>query len=170
MRPKQLTNATSKASQGALTAKKRLLSLLQRIDHSVRIVASFDAHNGELDRLLKRRKGIIQALERLGRLVSKVIVSHNQRCPHCRQHSVTIRIQRGHVVSGKAVCEHCGFRVECAKLQNSIIAKCPQCGSEATIAQGRREDGLVFFAFACNRCAWVSDDNWTVAAFALLAH
>ena len=106
----------------------------------------------------------------LGRLVSEVIVSLNQRCPHCRQQSVYIRIQRGQVVSVKAVCERCDFRVEVARLTNGIIAKCPQCGGVATISQGRREDGSVFFAFACDRCAWVSDDTWTMAAFVLLSH
>jgi len=106
----------------------------------------------------------------LGRLVSEVIVSRNQRCPHCRQQSVNLRLQRSRVISGKAVCEHCGFRVECAKLPNGIISKCPECGGIATIAQGKRDDGSIFFAFACNRCNWVSDDTWTIAAFALLSH
>jgi len=170
MQPKQSVNATSKVSQGAVAAQKRLLSLLQRIDQSARIVASFDAHNGELDRLLERRKGIIQALERLDRLVSKVVVSLYQRCPYCRQHSVNIRLQLGRVVSAKATCERCNFRVEVARLTNGIIAKCPNCGGVATIAQGKRDDGSIFFAFACNRCNWVSDNQWTMAAFVLLSH
>ena len=170
MRHTQLTNATIKVSQGVVAAQKRLLSLLQRIDQSVRIVASFGERNGELNRLLERRKGIVKALERLNRLVSKVIVSLNQRCPQCRHHSVNIRLQLGRVVSGKAVCEHCDFRVEVARLKNGIIAKCPECDGVATIAQGKRDDGSIFFAFACNRCNWVSDDQWTVAAFALLSH
>ena len=106
----------------------------------------------------------------LGRLVSEVIVLLNQRCPYCCQHSVNLRLQRGQVVSAKAVCEHCGFRVEVAKLKNGIIAKCPECDGVATIAQGKRDDGSVFFAFACDRCEWVSDDKWTIAAFALLSH
>jgi len=106
----------------------------------------------------------------LGRFVSEVIVSLNQRCPHCRMRSVYIRLQLGRVVSAKATCERCDFRVEVARLTNGIIAKCPKCGGVATIAQGRREDGSVFFAFACDRCGWVSDDNWTMVAFVLMAH
>jgi len=70
----------------------------------------------------------------------------------------------------KRVCDYCGFRVEAARLKNGIIAKCPKCNGVATIAQGKREDGSVFFAFACNRCNWVADDHWTMAAFVLLPH
>jgi len=167
MQTRKHISATDRVSQGALAAQKRLLSLLWRIDHSAQLVASF-GNNAELDRLLQRRKGVIEALKRLDKLVTKVIVSHNLRCPQCRQHSVTIRLQRGRVVSGKAVCEHCGFRVEAARLKNGVVAKCPHCGGVATISLGKREDGSVFFGFACNRCSWVSDDTWTMAAFALL--
>jgi Zn-finger nucleic acid-binding protein len=163
-------SATDRISQGALAAQKRLLSLLRRIDQSAQVIASFGNSNGELDRLYQRRKGIVEALKRLDKLVTKVFVSRNLRCPQCRHQSVTIWLQRGRVVSGKAVCEHCGFRVEVARLRNGVIAKCPQCNGVATIAQGKREDGSVFFAFACNRCDWVSDDNWTMAAFVLLPH
>ena len=163
-------NATDRVSQGALAAQKRLLALLQRIDQSAKVIASFGSQNGELDRLYQRRKGIIEALRRLDKLVTKISVHHNLCCPQCRRYSVTIWLQRGRIVSGKAVCEHCNFRVEAARLKNGFIAKCPRCAGVATIAQGRREDGSVFFAFACNRCSWVSDDNWTMAAFVLLAH
>ena len=163
-------SATDRISQGALTAQRRLLSLLRRIDRSAQIVASMGNSNGELDRLYQRRKGIVEALKRLDKLVTKIFVSRDLRCPQCCHHSVAIRLQRGRVVSGKAVCEHCGFRVETARLKNGIIGKCPQCNGVVTIAQGRREDGSVFFAFACNRCDWVSDDNWTMAAFVLLPH
>jgi len=162
-------SATDRVSQGALAAQKRLLSLLRRIDHSAKVVASFGNPNGELDRLLQRRKGVVEALRRLDRLVTKVTVHHNLRCPQCHQHSVTIRLQRGRIVSGKAVCEHCGFRVQVARLRNGLVACCPKCNGVATIAQGKREDGSVFFAFSC-RCGWVSDDQWTMAAFALLPH
>ncbi|MEZ8219406.1 hypothetical protein B0813_002943 [Candidatus Fervidibacteria bacterium JGI MDM2 SSWTFF-3-K9] len=162
-------SATDRVSQGALSAQQRLLSLLRRIDHSAQLVASFGNHNGELDRLYERRKGVIEALKRLDKLVTKVIVSYNLRCPQCRHHSVTIRLQRGRIVSGKAVCEHCGFRVQVARLRNGLVACCPKCNGVATIAQGKREDGSVFFGFAC-RCGWVSDDTWTMAAFALLPH
>jgi predicted Zn-ribbon and HTH transcriptional regulator len=163
-------SATDRVSQGALAAQKRLLALLRRIDQSAQIVASMGNSNGELDRLYQRRKGIVEALKRLDKLVTKIFVSHSLRCPQCRHQSVTIHLQRGRVVSGKAVCEHCGFRVEAARLKNGIIAKCPKCNGVATIAQGKREDGSVFFAFACNRCNWVADDNWTMAAFVLLPH
>jgi endogenous inhibitor of DNA gyrase (YacG/DUF329 family)/predicted RNA-binding Zn-ribbon protein involved in translation (DUF1610 family) len=166
---KQLS-ATDRVSQGALAAQKRLLALLRRIDRSAQVIASFGNSNGELDRLYQRRKGIVEALKRLDKLVTKVFVSRNLRCPQCCHHSVTIHLQRGRVVSGKAVCDHCGFRVEAARLKNGIIAKCPQCSGVATIAQGKREDGSVFFAFACNRCNWVADDHWTMAAFVLLPH
>ncbi len=169
MTTKQIS-ATDKVSQGALRAQQRLLSLLRRIDNSAKVVASFGNSNGELDKLFERRKGVIEALKRLDRLVTKIIVSHNLRCPQCRHHSVIIRIQRGRVISGKAVCEHCGFRAEAARLKNGIIAKCPKCGGVAAIAQGKREDGSIFFAFACNRCNWVADDRWTMAAFSLLPH
>jgi len=163
-------SATDKVSQGALTAQKRLLSLLRRIDRSAQIVASMGNSNGELDRLYQRRKGIVEALKRLDRLVTKTFVSYNLRCPQCSHHSVTIRLQRGRVVSGKAVCEHCNFRVEVARLRNGFVGKCPKCNGVAVIAQGKREDGSVFFAFACNRCDWVADDHWTMAAFVLLPH
>jgi len=162
-------SATDKVSQGALAAQQRLLALLRRIDHSAKVVAFFGNSNGELDQLLKRRKGVIEALKRLDKLVTKVTVHHNLRCPQCRHHSVIIHLQRGRIVSGKAVCEHCGFRVQVARLRNGLVACCPKCNGVATIAQGKRE-GLVFFAFACNRCGWVSDDTWTMAAFALLQH
>ena len=170
MQTQKHISATDRVSQGALAAQKRLLSLLRRIDHSAKVVASFGNHNGELDRLSQRRKGVIEALKRLDKLVTKVIVSHNLRCPQCRQHSVTVRLQRGRIVSGKAVCEHCGFRVQVARLRNGLVACCPKCNGVATIAQGKREDGSIFFAFACNRCNWISDDHWTMAAFALLQH
>ena len=163
-------NATDRVSQGALSAQRRLLSLLQRIDQSAKVIASFGNSNGELDRLYQRRKGVIEALLRLDKLVTKIIVSHNLCCPQCRHHSVTVRLQRGRVVSGKATCEHCGFRVQVARLRNGLVACCPKCNGVATIAQGKREDGSVFFAFACNRCSWVADDVWTMAAFALLPH
>jgi len=163
-------SATDRVSQGALAAQKRLLSLLRRIDQSAQIVASMGNSNGELDCLYQRRKGIVKALKRLDRLVTQILVSHNLRCPQCCHQSVTIYLQRGRVISGKATCDHCGFRVEAARLKNGIIAKCPRCGGVATIAQGKREDGSVFFAFACNRCDWVADDNWTMAAFTLLPH
>jgi predicted RNA-binding Zn-ribbon protein involved in translation (DUF1610 family) len=169
MTQKQIS-ATDRISQGALVARKRLLSLLRRIDRSAQVIASFGNSNGELDRLYQRRKGIVEALKRLDKLVTKIFVSHNLRCPQCRHHSVIIHLQRGRVVSSKAVCEHCGFRVEAARLKNGIIAKCPKCNGVATIAQGRREDGSVFFAFACNRCNWVADDAWTMTAFVLLPH
>jgi ssDNA-binding Zn-finger/Zn-ribbon topoisomerase 1 len=167
--PKQLS-ATDRVSQGALAAQKRLLSLLRRVDQSAQVIAAFGSQNGELDRLYQRRKGIVEALKRLYRLVTKIFVSRNLRCPQCRHQSVTTHLRRGRVISGKAVCEHCGFRVVVARLCNGIIAKCPNCNGVATIAQGKREDGSVFFAFACNRCNWVSDENWTMAAFVLLPH
>jgi len=163
-------SATNRLSQGALAAQKRLLALLRRIDQSAQIVASMGNSNGELDRLYQRRKGIVEALKRLDKLVTKIFVSRNLRCPQCRHQSVTIHLQRGRVVSGKAVCDHCGFRVEAARLKNGIIAKCPKCNGVAIIAQGKREDDSVFFAFACNRCGWVADDHWTMAAFVLLPH
>jgi len=163
-------SATDKVSQGALAAQKRLLALLQRIDRSAKIVASMGNSNGELDRPYQRRKGIVEALKRLDKLVTKVFVSRNLRCPQCCHQSVTLHLQRGRVVSGKAVCDYCGFRVEAARLKNGIIAKCPRCGGVAIVAQGKREDGSVFFAFACNRCDWVADDQWTMAAFVLLPH
>jgi endogenous inhibitor of DNA gyrase (YacG/DUF329 family) len=169
MTQKQIS-ATDRISQGALVARKRLLSLLRRIDQSAQVVASMGNSNGELDRLYQRRKGIVEALKRLDKLVTKIFVSRNLRCPQCRHQSVTIHLQRGRVVSGKAVCEHCNFRVEAARLKNGIIAKCPKCNGVATIAQGEHEDGSVFFAFACNRCNWVADDAWTMAAFVLLPH
>ena len=118
----------------------------------------------------KQLTNAVSQASQVDRLVSEVIVSHNQRCPQCRHHSVSLRLQRGRVISGKASCEHCGLRVEVAKLPNSIIAKCPRCGGVSVIAQGRREDGSTFFAFACHRCAWVSDDTWTKVAFVLLSH
>jgi Zn ribbon nucleic-acid-binding protein len=163
-------SATDRVSQGALAAQKRLLSLLRRIDRSAQVIASFGNSNGELDRLYQRRNGIVEALKRLDKLVTTIFVSRNLRCPQCRHQSVTIHLRRGRVISGKATCEHCGFRVEAARLKNGIIAKCPKCNGVATIAQGKREDGSIFFAFACNRCDWVSDDNWTMAAFVLLPH
>jgi len=163
-------STTTQQSQGALSAQRRLLSLLQRIDHSAKVLASFGNSNGELDRLYQRRKGIVEALRRLDKLVTKVSVHRNLRCPQCRHHTITIQLQRGRVVSGKAVCEHCDFRVQVARLRNGLMACCPKCNGVATIAQGRREDGSVFFAFACNRCSWVADDNWTMAAFALLPY
>jgi endogenous inhibitor of DNA gyrase (YacG/DUF329 family)/DNA-directed RNA polymerase subunit M/transcription elongation factor TFIIS len=163
-------SATDRISQGALAAQKRLLALLRRIDQSAQVIASFGSQNGELDRLYQRRKGIVEALKRLDKLVTKILVSRNLRCPQCRHQSVTIYFQRGRIVSSKAVCEHCNFRVEAARLKNGIIAKCPRCGGVATIAQGKRENGSIFFAFACNRCNWVSDENWTMAAFVLLPH
>ena len=163
-------SATDKVSQGALAAQKRLLSLLRRIDQSAQIVASMGNSNGELDRLYQRRKGIVEALKRLDKLVTKIFVSYNLRCPQCRHQSVTVHLQRGRVVSGKAVCDHCGFRVKVVRLRNGIIGKCPRCGGIATIAQGKREDGSIFFAFTCSCCNWVSDDAWTMAAFTLLPH
>ncbi len=170
MQTQKQISATDRVSQGALSAQKRLLALLQRIDHSAKVVASLGNPNGELDRLWQRRKGVIEALKRLDRLVTKVTVHHNLRCPQCRNHSVTIWLRRGRIVSGKATCGHCGFRVEAARLKNGIVAKCLHCGGVATIAQGKREDGSVFFAFSCSHCNWISDDNWTMAAFALLPH
>jgi predicted RNA-binding Zn-ribbon protein involved in translation (DUF1610 family) len=170
MQTQKQISATDRVSQGALAAQKRLLALLQRVDQSAQVIASFGNSNGELDRLYQRRKGIVEALKRLDKLVIKIFVSHNLRCPQCRHQSVTIHLQRGRVVSSKAVCDHCGFRVEAARLKNGIIAKCLKCNGVATIVQGKREDGSVFFAFACNRCDWVSDDAWTMAAFTLLPH
>ncbi|MFZ8853414.1 MAG: hypothetical protein ACO2PL_15120, partial [Armatimonadota bacterium] len=161
MQTQRQISATDRISQGALAAQKRLLSLLQRIDRSAQIVASMGNSNGELDRLYQRRKGIVEALKRLDKLVTKVFVSRNLRCPQCYHQSVTIHLQRGRVVSAKATCDHCGFRVEVARLKNGIIAKCPQCNGVATIAQGKREDGSVFFAFACNRCNWADADHRT---------
>ena len=163
-------SATDRVSQGALSAQRRLLALLQRIDQSAKVLASFSNSNGELDRLYQRRKDIIEALRRLDKLVTKITVSHNLRCPQCRHHSVTIWLQRGRIVSGKAVCEHCGFRVQVARLRNGLVACCPKCNGVATIAQGKRADGSIFFAFVCGCCDWVSDDRWTMAAFALLPH
>jgi predicted RNA-binding Zn-ribbon protein involved in translation (DUF1610 family) len=163
-------SATDRISQGVSVARKRLLALLRRIDQSAQVIASFGNSNGELDRLYQRRKGIIEALKRLDKLVTKIFVSRNLRCPQCRHQSVTIRLQRGRVISGKATCEHCGFRVEAARLKNGIIAKCPKCNGVATIAQGKREDGSVFFAFACNRCNWIADNNWAMTVFVLLPH
>jgi len=163
-------SATDRVSQGALAAQKRLLALFWRIDHSAKVVASLGNPNGELDRLWQRRKGIIEALRRLDKLVTKVTVHHNLRCPQCRNHSVTIWLRRGRVVSGKAVCKCCNFRVIVARLRNGLLACCPKCNGVATIAQGKREDGSVFFGFSCSRCNWVSDDNWTMAAFTLLPH
>jgi len=170
MQTQRQISTPDKVSQGALAAQKRLLGLLQRIAYSAKVVASLGNPNGELDQLWQRRKGVVEALKRLDKLVTKVTVHHNICCPQCRNRSVTIWLQRGRVVSGKAVCEHCGFRVEAARLKNGIVAKCPHCGGIATIAQGKREDGSVFFGFVCGRCRWVSDDNWTIAAFTLLPH
>jgi len=167
MQTQRQISATDKVSQGALAAQKRLLSLLQRIAHSAKVLASFGDRNGELNQLWQRRKGIIEALRRLDKLVTKVTVHHNLRCPQCRNRSVTIWLQRGRVISGKAICKHCGFRVQVARLRNGLLACCPQCNAVATIAQGKREDGSVFFAFSCSRCGWVSDDNWTMAAATL---
>jgi len=168
MQTRKQVSATDKVSQGALTAQQRLLALLRRIDHSAKVVASFGNPNGELDQLLKRRRGVIEALKRLDKLVTKVIVSHNLRCPQCKHFTVTIHLQRGRIVSGKATCNHCGFRVQVARLRNGLVACCPKCNGVATIAQGKREDGSIFFAFSCSRCGWISDDQWTMAAFALL--
>jgi DNA-directed RNA polymerase subunit M/transcription elongation factor TFIIS len=163
MQTQKQLSATDRVSQGALVAQKRLLALLRRIDQSAQVIAAFGNSNGELDRLYQRRKGIVEALKRLDKLVTKILVSRNLRCPQCCHHSVTIHLQRGRVVSGKAVCEHCGFRVEAARLKNGIIAKCPKCNGVATIAQGKREDGSIFFAFACNRCDWVLERRYRQA-------
>ncbi|MCS7186467.1 MAG: hypothetical protein RMK89_05875 [Armatimonadota bacterium] len=159
--------------QGWQLAKERLLSLLDRLLASARILRSFN-QTDQLSRLREIHRKTVDALLRVDqRLQQNNVVTRtygNLKCPECSENSVKVTINRGAIVSGKASCGFCGFRVEVALLSKVPIGKCPRCGYIATIAQGKREDGRIFFAFSCDRCGWVADDRFMSVAFCLLPH
>ncbi|MEM3146947.1 MAG: hypothetical protein QXY94_05310 [Archaeoglobaceae archaeon] len=170
MNSKKQTNAKVLGCQGWQVAKERLLSLLERIRFSLRDHLS----RSEIDRLERAHKGTISAIALASKRVDRSSLSiktfFDLPCPRCREKSVTVTIKRGAITASKVSCGFCGFRVEAAKLNGVPFAKCPRCGYIATIAQGKREDGSVFFAFHCDRCSWVSDDRFTQVALSLLPH
>ena len=173
MQSQKQTNAKVLGCQGWQVAKERLISLLERIRLSLSLGKGYLSET-ELNRLERTHKSTIDAILRVNKRIDRSSLSiktfTNLPCPRCKEKTVTVTIKRGVITASKVSCGFCGFRVEAAKLNGVPFAKCPRCGYIATIAQGKREDGSVFFAFHCDRCSWVSDDRFTQVALSLLPH
>jgi ssDNA-binding Zn-finger/Zn-ribbon topoisomerase 1 len=96
-------------------------------------------------------------------------VASGLRCPDCHQNLVTVKLLRGAVNAGSAKCHACGWSVKVARLNDGIVAKCPNCGSFAFLALGWRSGKQPFMALACDQCGWVASETYMQAVGILLS-
>jgi predicted RNA-binding Zn-ribbon protein involved in translation (DUF1610 family) len=96
-------------------------------------------------------------------------VASGLKCPDCREKAVSVKVARGAVVAGSAKCHSCGWSVRVARLNDGIVAKCPNCGSFAFPALGWRSGKQPFVALACDQCGWVASETYMQAVSILLS-
>jgi len=109
----------------------------------------------------------ISATTQKSQVTTKVV--SGLKCPDCRQRSVTVKLLRGAVVAGSAKCHSCGWSVRVARLNDGVVAKCPNCGSFAFPALGWRSGKQPFVALACDQCGWVASETYMQAVGILLS-
>jgi len=96
-------------------------------------------------------------------------VASGLKCPDCHAKAVSVKLLRGAVNAGSAKCHACGWSVKVARLNDGIVAKCPNCGSFAFPALGWRSGKQPFVALACDQCGWVASETYMQAVGILLS-
>jgi len=91
------------------------------------------------------------------------------KCPDCREKAVSVKLVRGSIVAGSAKCHSCGWSVRVAKFTDSIVGKCPCCGSFVFPALGWRSGKQPFAALACDQCGWVASETYMQVVGILLS-
>jgi predicted RNA-binding Zn-ribbon protein involved in translation (DUF1610 family) len=96
-------------------------------------------------------------------------VASGLKCPDCHAKAVLVKLLHGAVNAGSAKCHACGWSVKVARLNDGIVAKCPNCGSFAFPALGWRSGKQPFVALACDQCGWVASETYMQAVGILLS-
>jgi len=96
-------------------------------------------------------------------------VASGLRCPDCHAKAVSVKLLRGAVNAGSAKCHACGWSVKVARLNDGIVAKCPNCGLFAFPALGWGSGKQPFVALACDQCGWVASETYMQAVGILLS-
>jgi RNase P subunit RPR2 len=96
-------------------------------------------------------------------------VASGLRCSDCHAKAVSVKLLRGAVNASSAKCHACGWSVKVARLNDGIVAKCPNCGSFAFPALGWRSGKQPFVALSCDACGWVASEVYMQAVGILLS-
>jgi NAD-dependent SIR2 family protein deacetylase len=96
------------------------------------------------------------------------------RCRYCASDAVSLSVTHKanptknlRATIAKVACEHCHHSVTLAKVNGgAIVAQCPKCGFEATLAIGKSSGGAPYrFKFTCDnpRCDWEASGAFMLA-------